>query len=534
MTQRWIVLTLVTAAATALGQARPNRAAGPATQQHAPASAPSSRSGDNLSITEGSVTVAGQTVRYRATTGTLQMKDEVDKPKANFFFVAYERLAPTSEASTHPATTTTTPTTTTAQPVATRPVTFVFNGGPGAASVWLHLGTAGPRRLLLNDDGSPPPPPYRLVDNDFTWLDATDLVFIDPVGTGFSRAAAGEDAKQFFGVQEDISSVADFIRLYCSRYGRWSSPKFLAGESYGTTRSAGLSEYLLDRYGIALNGIVLISTVLDFQTIMLAQANDLPYVLYLPSYTATALYHKKLAPELQNDPKGTVDEAKTFALGEYTAALAHGSSLNADDRKRVIDRLVRLTGLPADLIDKSNLRIDPGFFEKNLLGGRRLVGRFDSRIAGYALDPTNDSAEYDPSFAPYFAGYSSTFNDYVRRTLGYESDLPYEVLTGRVQPWNYGRSGTGFLSTSDNLRNAITKNPNLHVLVCSGYYDLATPFLATDYTVSHMGLAPELQKNVQQAYYGGGHMVYHVTSMGMKLREDVVNFIRATLPAQEP
>ncbi|HEY2585332.1 MAG TPA: hypothetical protein VGI81_06165, partial [Tepidisphaeraceae bacterium] len=294
---------------------------------------------DNLSVTEGQVTVHGQPLRYKATAGTLALKDEAGKPLADMFFVAYQKQPASSDPSS-------------------RPITFVFNGGPGAAAVWLHLGVAGPRRIALNDVGGPPAPPYHLVDNDDTWLTATDLVFIDPVGTGFSRAAAGQKPEQFYGVEEDIRSVGQFIRLYTTRYQRWLSPKFLAGESYGTTRASALSQYLLDN-GISLNGIILISCVLNFQTISVGNGNDLPYVLYLPTYTALAWYHKKLPADLQADLTKALNESEGWALNGYMAALALGSQLPQADRETAVKKLARLTGLSENYVDRANLRVDP-------------------------------------------------------------------------------------------------------------------------------------------------------------------------------
>jgi carboxypeptidase C (cathepsin A) len=480
---------------------------------------------DRLSVTHHSITVAGRTLRYTATAGTLAQKDEAGKPKADMFFVAYtldrdrdaegrdDRHERSAAAATTP-----------------RPVTFVFNGGPGAASVWLHLGTAGPKRIDIRDDGVPAAPPFRLVDNEATWLDATDLVFIDPVGTGYSRPAQGEKGEQFYGVREDVQSVGAFIRLYTTRYRRWTDPKFLAGESYGTTRAAGLSEYLLEKQGISLNGIVLISAVLNFQTLATGGGNDLPYALYLPSYAATAWHHKKLPAELQADLAKTLGEVEAFALNEYTVALMKGDTLSPAERDALAQRLARYTGLDAGWIRKANLRVDPTRFRKQLLGKQgKLVGRFDSRITGEVSDAADVNAEYDPSLSQFLPLYSGTFNDFVRTTLRFESDLPYEVLTERVHPWNFGQGGSGFLYVADTLRDTLLKNPQLKVLIASGQMDLATPYLASDYTVSHLGLSPELRKNVVQTYYPAGHMLYHDPASRRQLHEDVAGFIHAAV-----
>ncbi len=482
--------------------------------QTAPTTAPSEPPpADKISVTQQQIAIGDRTLRYSATAGTLLMKDEAGKPKADVFFTAYEVQPPADAAA--------------------RPITFVFNGGPGAASVWLHLGTVGPRRVKLDEVGHAPAPPYALVDNPDTWLDATDLVFIDPVGTGFSRPAAGEKTEQFYGVEEDIQWVADFIRLYTTRYNRWPSPKFLAGESYGTTRAAGLSEFLLDRYGIGLNGIVLISSVLDFQTISFGQGNDLPYVMYLPSYAAIAWYHRKLPEDLQADLPKTLKQVEQWAVRDYASALLRGDSLSADEAAEINKRLARYTGLDLSLVRKSRMRIDPGVFRKALLeGSRQVLGRFDARLTGYDPEPLSRNPDYDPSLSPFLAAYSATLNDYVRRSLKFESDLPYEALSGKVQPWNFGRSGTGYLNVAENLRGAMLKNPSLKVLFACGYYDLATPYLATRYTIDHLNVGDTMRGNVSQTFYDGGHMMYHHAASAKKLHDDAVAFIRGA--AEKP
>lgn len=468
-------------------------------------------SGDKLSVTDGQVTVHGQPLKYKATAGTLAIKDESGKALADMFFVAYEKQPAASDPST-------------------RPITFVFNGGPGAAAVWQHLGVAGPKRLLLDDLGSPPAPPYHLVDNDDTWLNATDLVFIDPVGTGFSRAAPGQKPEQFYGVEEDIRSVGQFIRLYTTRYERWLSPKFLAGESYGTTRASALSEYLLDN-GISLNGIILISCVLNFETISFGNGNDLPYALYLPSYTALAWYHKKLPAELQADLTKALNESEDWSLHGYMAALAAGSQLPKADRDATVKKLARLTGLSENYVDRANLRVDPSEFRKELLADQhKVLGRYDGRLTGFDTDPLARQPDYDPSFAPFLDAYSAAFNDYVRRTLKFESDLPYEVLSGRVRPWNFGERGTGYLDVLDRLRSALVQSPNLRVMFNSSLFDLATPYLATKYTVNHLDLGTDLRKNLEQEFYKSGHMIYHHRDDREKLSQGVANFIRAAIP----
>lgn len=482
-----------------------------------PASGPAGalKPSEKLSITEHQITINGQALRYRATAGYMPVKDDAGKEKANFFFVAYEKLD--------------------AGDVSARPITFVFNGGPGAAAVWLHIGTAGPMRVRLADQqGQAPPPPYKLVENEATWLDLTDLVFIDPVGTGYSRPAVGEKAEQFFGVREDVASVGEFIRLYTTKYERWLSPKFLAGESYGTTRAAALSAYLIDRLGISLNGITFISTVLNFQTLSPSDGNDLPYPLFLPTYASSAWYHKKLSGEYQADLSKTLKEVEQFALTDYAAALAKGGSLTPEQRKEMVSKLAAYTSLPASFIDKSNLRIGPSEFRKMLLNDEhKIIGRFDTRIAGLDPDPANSNAEYDPSLGTYLALYTATFSDYVRRNLKYDNDLQYEVLSNKVRPWNFGPAGNGYLNVADDLRSAMVKVPSMKVMFCSGYFDLATPFLATDYTINHLDLSHELRANITQTYYPGGHMIYHNHEGLLKLKENLRAFMESAIPKKE-
>ncbi|HEY1683136.1 MAG TPA: hypothetical protein VGG19_00105 [Tepidisphaeraceae bacterium] len=487
-----------------------------ATAQTRPTTQPTEEQpGDHLVTTEHSITLNGQSLRYRATAGTIQVKGENDKPKATFSFVAYQKL-PTTQPSQ-------------------RPITYLFNGGPGSSSVWLHLGAAGPKHLVLNPDGSLPAPPYQLQDNPATWLDATDLVFIDPVATGYSRPAEEQKGSEFFGLHEDVASVADFIRLYATRNERWTSPTFIAGESYGTTRGAAISQYLMDRYGMALNGIVLISSVLNFETIDTTPGNDIAYALDLPSYTLIALYHNKLKPADFPAPDGKpmnraqiIAAVKDFTIHQYLPLLAEGN-LSPDQQQKLSQQLSHFTGLPADLILRSDNRIDPGLFEKNLLADQqKVLGRFDARITGFDLDRTNNYPDIDPSYSGYFAAYSATLNQYIRSELGFKSDLPYEILTSKVFPWKFGDPGTtGYLNVSGDLRGALAKNPHMKVLFVNGYYDLATPFMTADYTIDHLNLSPELRANIQHVYFDSGHMVYQVSAAAKHLHDDVAGFIQA-------
>jgi carboxypeptidase C (cathepsin A) len=492
----------------------------------------------NLSTTYHTATIAGQAVHYQATTGYMALPDYEGKAKANIFFTAYTRLTalpPEPAPAPTPGAGDTGPTPAgAAAPAAeappsfdpaTRPITFAFNGGPGSSSVWLHLGALGPKRVVMGDDGLTPAPPFKLADNEHAWLDFTDLVFIDPVSTGYSRPVDGESASQFHGYDEDIRSVGEFIRLYTTRFKRWPSPKFLAGESYGTTRCAGLSGHLQDAHGMYLNGIVLISMVLNFQTLQFNTGNDVPYPLFLPTYTATAWYHKKLAPELQADFNRTIEEAKAWALNEYTIALAKGDALAGAERAAVVQRLARYTGLSERYIEDCNLRPRISNFTKELLRDRDLsVGRLDSRFTGIDADSVGASPDFDPSMAAITGAYTACFNDYIRTELEYENDKAYEILTGRVQPWSYAGSQNRYVNVADTLRGAIARNNTLKVMVASGYYDLATPFFASDYTVSHLGLPESLRGNVETHYYDAGHMMYVRLPDLEKLRRDTAAF----------
>jgi len=466
---------------------------------------------DEISITTNTVTINGATNKYRATAGTIVIKDEENKPMVSFFFIAYTSLDFTNASE--------------------RPVTFSFNGGPGSSSVWLHMGLLGPRRVFLKEDGGLPPPPFHLVNNDYSLLDESDLVFIDPVSTGFTRSVPLEDAHKYHGVDQDLQSVGDFIRLYTTRYKRWDSPKFLIGESYGTTRAAGLSGYLENRFGMYLNGIALISSVLDFSTLSFNAGNDLPYILYLPTETAAAWYHKKLPPDLQSDRKKALAESEQYAMGEYAHVLAQGSALSASDRQNAVKELARLSGLSEDYVDRANLRIRAFRYFKQLLNSDRLViGRYDARMTGPDLDPTSDSPDNDPSFTSVLGPFTATLNDYIRRDLKFESDLPYEILTGKVQPWDYNDARNHYLDVATTLGDTMTHNPYLKVFVANGYYDMATPYLATRYTFDHMGLPENLRSNISMGYYDAGHMMYvnHPSLAGLK--KDLAAFIHSALP----
>ena len=460
---------------------------------------------DKPIVKRHSIQIGGKALDYEATTGLMPLRDSKGEVEARIFYIAYTikpEGGPTS-----------------------RPLMFSFNGGPGSSSVWLHLGAVGPKRVVMPDDATYAAPPFKLIDNESSWLDKTDLVFIDPVGTGYSRAAKPELNQKFHGLRGDIDSVGEFIRMYLTRNDRWNSPIYLVGESYGTTRAAGLSDHLLDQ-GVALNGIVLISSVLDFQTLEFARGNDEPYILYLPSYTATAWYHKKLPSDLQSDLKKTLAEAEKWAETDYREALGKGDRMTAEERSETIAKLARYTGLSKEVVENNDLRISQDRFCKELLRGqKRTVGRLDARFKGVDETAGESSPEFDPSMAAIRAPYTATFNDYVRTKLGYKSDVVYHILGGGVGRWDWGSSGMGYPDTAKSLRDAMAKNPYMKIFVASGFYDLATPYLATDYTLAHMRLDSSFRKNIKVETYESGHMMYiHGPSL-MKLKSDVAAFI---------
>jgi carboxypeptidase C (cathepsin A) len=465
---------------------------------------------EEFSETKHQVVINGQSLNYRAVAGTLILRDEKCKPKASIFYISYTKEGINN--------------------LSERPITFCFNGGPGSSSVWLHLGVLGPKRVFLSENGEALPP-YHLVDNEFSILDMTDLVFIDPVSTGFSRAIPSEDAKNFHGVEEDIKSVAEFIRLYLTRNQRWDSPKFIVGESYGTTRAAGLAGYLHDKYFVYTNGLVLISTVLNFQSLDFNAGNDLSYLLFLPSYTATAWYHKKLNSDLQASFVDTLRAVREFVINDYSLALFKGDLLTSAERQRIVRQLAHFTGLSPEYIDRSNLRVEMMRFAKELLRDqRRTVGRFDSRFKGIDADAVGEYFEYDPSADAIFGAFTSTMNQYMEVELKWIKDAHYKILTN-VQPWDYGKANQ-YLNVTETLRSVMTKNPYLRVFVGNGYYDLATPFFATEYTFNHLGLDATLMNHVTMQHYDAGHMMYIYRPALIKLKQDLTTFYEQTLKNQ--
>jgi carboxypeptidase C (cathepsin A) len=460
--------------------------------------------GITVTITKSSVMLSDKTkLSYTAHTGYLDLKNDTGKLVAKLFFTYYRKDM---------------------QDPSRRPVCFTFNGGPGSSSVWLHMGGLGPRRVALQDDGTTTAPPYQVINNEYTWLDKTDLVFIDPVATGYSRPASGESPRQFHGFVEDIQCMAAFIRSFLSSYERWASPKYLAGESYGTTRAAGLSKYLTDNYRIYLNGIFLISPILNFGTNDYYVGNDLPRALYLPSFTAAAWYHKKLAPVLQSDLKKALKESEAFAMNEYAMALLKGDWMSRREKEVIAERMSYYTGLDKEYILRANLRVDESRFYKELRRKDGLsIGRLDARFTGRNFDDAGEFADFDPSFTNIDGPFTSAINDYFQRELNFKEQQPYNIF-GNVRPWNYSNVQNQFLNVADQLRDAMTRNTNLKVYVGSGFYDFATPYFTAMYDMAHMFLPEELQKNIRHYFYEAGHMYYINKLCLVQSKKDVSEF----------
>jgi carboxypeptidase C (cathepsin A) len=469
---------------------------------------------EESSVTDHTVRIAGQTIPYKATAATILLKNEKDEPTALIYFTAYTRSD--------------------VKDLSQRPVAFIYNGGPGSSSLWLHMGSFGPKRVAVSDAEATPPAPYKLNDNAYCLLDKSDLVFIDPVGTGFSHAVGKAQDKDFWGVDEDVKSLAQLIDAYISRNDRWNSPKFLIGESYGTFRSAALSNYLQSNNGMYFNGIVLISSVLDLGTISFNPGEDMPYIFYLPSYAATAWYHKTLT-DRPAELLPFVEDARRFAVSEYAAALMKGSRLSSAEKTDMAKKLSHFTGLSEDYLLKADLRVALPQFMKELLRSRGLTtGRLDARFSGFSYDLLGEYAESDPQDNAITGPFTAVFNNYIRTELKFGQDKVYHSQADHAfQSWNWKHNAgdnfgfPGSPNVEGDLIQALLTNPHLKVEIENGYYDLATPFFATEFTVEHLGLPEKLQKNIALQYYGAGHMMYVHEDDLAKLKANVANFIDA-------
>lgn len=461
-------------------------------------------------VTQGEVTIGGQQVKFQAKTGLLPLlKEDGSGEKAKIFYVYYQALGDDGK----PLAT---------KDAAKRPITFCFNGGPGSSSVWLHFGGLGPRKVDIDPQGLQAAPHSAVVPNPNSILDVTDLVFIDPVGTGASRPAKGEKGEQFWSVNGDIDSIGEFIRSLTTREQRWASPKFLCGESYGGIRGSGLCDFLASKFGLYVDGFVCVSGVINFENIGGSLQGALSF---LPSYTATAHFHKKLPPDLQADRDKAIAEARTFAQGDYALALLRGDSLPAADRSRIAEKLARLTGLDRDLIERAHLIISPGLFMENLLRKEgKIVGRYDGRVTTEDYDRLNTHPEFDPSYTNIYGAFSSAANASIRSDLNYEWDLPYTILGG--VNWSYHDFDGEVVNLEDRLSKALKTNTKLRVLFCLGYRDLAVPMDSTLYSIEHLHIPEDVRPNLTIQYYESGHMMYLNQPDAEKLRRDIVTFIR--------
>jgi len=470
-------------------------------------------SAQGVSVTSHTVTVNGNPIQYRATAGLMPIRDKADRVIADVFFVAYERQGAASS------------------PDIGRPITFAFNGGPGSSAVWLHVGGLGPRRAVLPKDGTTLPGSERLKDNEYTWLEFTDLVFVDPVGSGYSRAAPGIDADRFFEVREDVNVACEFVRLFVTEHERWLSPQFIAGESYGAARAVAMARRLQEHYGLYIEGLVLLSSALNMGTISFDPGNDLPYVLILPSYAAAAKYHGRLGEKTPHAFGRTLEKVETWALDEYIVSLAKGSLLSEAQFRQTAGRLAEYTGLPEEIIATSHLRIRNGDFIQELLRVQnRTLGLLDSRVTVVnAWLRRHDWT--DPSFFLVQGPFVGAFNGYVRTELGFKTDLAYISLSERAnQSWNWGGSEHGYLNVAPILSEAMNLDNRLRVFAAAGYYDLTTPYLSQEYVFNHLDLPLNLRKNITFRRYQCGHQIYTSTDSLRELTGDVRAFMSESDP----
>ena len=469
---------------------------------------------EESSVTDHSIRMGSETIPYKATAGTLLLKDDEGKPNDSLFYIAYTR-SDVKESSQ-------------------RPLAFLYNGGPGSSSVWIQMGAFGPRRVDTLNAQPTPPPPYRVVDNPNSLIAVADLVFIDPVGTGFSKAVGKAKNKDFWGIDPDVKSLAQFINAYVNRNNRWNSPKFLIGESYGTFRNAALVDYLQSHDGMDFNGVVMISTVLDLSTISFNPGDDRPYILYLPSYAATAYYHKMLK-DPPADLNAFLTDARRFAATTYADALIKGASLGEAEKAEVAKQVAHFTGLGEDYLKKADLRVNLPQFMAELQRSRGLVtGRLDARFTGPSFDPLAEYSEYDPQETAITGAFTAAFNTYVREDLKFGKDQTYEIESDKAgNEWDWKRTGgreygfPGAPNVENDLTEALISNAHLQVQVENGLYDLATPFFGTEYTMRHLRLPENLQSHIHLEYYDAGHMMYLRDEDLAKLKSNVASFIQS-------
>ena len=466
------------------------------------------------SKTQHKVEIDGQTVRYTATAGWLIMKNDEGKPVARFGYTAYTRDGVAD--------------------LGRRPMTFAYNGGPGSSSIWLHMGILGPRRVVVNDAGYSPPPPSQRVDNSYSVLDVTDLVMIDPVGTGYSKPLGEAKGADFWGVDQDVKSVGAFIKRYVTENGRWASPKYILGESYGGMRSAGLALHLQQVQGMNLNGVILVSPFLSAGSGEDGVKIDLPHVLYLPTLAATAWYHN-LIPNKAASLEAFMDEVSRFAYHDYMPALMKGYVITAEEKRAIAAKLAAYTGTTADYWEKADLRVShPQFLQELQRGNRLITGRIDSRFVGPAVNPLGEKMDYDPFFPAIGPAYTAAFLDYMHSELKFGKDEEYRVSAFDIKwDWQHTQPGpdqwiSPLANTVPDLALAMTMNPGMHVLVQQGWYDLATPFLATQYDLEHLDITPEARKRIRFEHYDAGHMMYVNGPSLRKFRDDLAGFIRDT------
>jgi carboxypeptidase C (cathepsin A) len=465
------------------------------------------------SVTEHTITIGGVVLKYKATAGTLLIRNDKDEPIAAMEYVAYTKdgVEPSK-----------------------RPLTFAYNGGPGSSSLWLHMGALGPRRIVTVDAGPTPPPPYQVVDNQESVLDVTDLVMIDPVGTGLSRAVGKAKDKDFWGVDQDVDSIARFVVQYVNDNGRWNSPKYLLGESYGTMRSAGLVEALQSRWNMAFNGVVLVSVFVNAMTDITTPGNDLGYEMFVPSYAAIAWYHHLVTEPPPFD--AFLRQAREFAAGPYAVALAKGDALPEAERKAVIATMSHLTGLSPSYLDKANLRVSEGEFTAELLREHsEIVGRLDARFTGVALDRLAEQAHEDPQATAISGAFTAAFLSYLHEDLKFGEGKTYKIEADLWREWDWKHKPPGAMfafpgapNLGIDLAHAIATNPALKVLVLNGYYDLATPFFGTEYTMDHLGLEKKLRGNIEMKYFEAGHMMYLHPASLVAFKAAVADFIQST------